>query len=44
MTIVPMNHSQSWSRIATTLGNASEDEVEMPGDPLRVVNRHVELV
>ena len=39
-----MNHSQSWSRITTTSGNASEDEVEMPDDPLRVVNRRVELV
>jgi hypothetical protein len=41
---MPMNHSQSWSRITTTSGNASEDEVEMPDDPLRVVSRRVELV
>jgi hypothetical protein len=41
---MPTNRSQSWSRITTTSGNASEDEVEMPGDLLRVVNRRVELV
>ena len=41
---MPMNHSQSWSRITTTSENTSEDEVQMPDDPLRVVNRRVELV